>query len=263
MLSTLSSGPLIRSYKRRSAPVACSYATVFIQVIGRDFPSFAPFRLQCGYATTILITPGRHRRRHGDRNSQCYWLSPDTSQQQRKQLNLLVAKNTNQAYEPICIAVAGEVNRDPAAKQAIGFAADYDGLFTLSRLYGLCDQSKVVTQGDLQHHRWVLESINGRSVDITNLDNRIPELEIGEQMTVSGYLGCNRFQGRAALHEDRFIIDPLASTRMFCKPEQNDIEMLLLRVFGQESSISIDIDNNLKLKSNDSLLLFRREDRVR
>jgi len=76
-----------------------------------------------------------------------------------------------------------------------------------------------VTQGDLQHHRWVLESINGTKIDAAKLDNRIPELEIGEQMMASGHSGCNRFQGKAVLREDRFIIDRVASTRMICRPD--------------------------------------------
>jgi heat shock protein HslJ len=195
-------------------------------------------------------------------NSQCYWLSPDTSQQQRQQLKQLVEENTDKNYEAICVVVEGQINRDPTAKQAIGFAADYDGLFTISRLYGLCGKAKVVTQGDLQHHRWVLESINGDKILAAKLDGKIPELEIGEQMMASGDSGCNRFQGRAALRRDRFIIDPVASTRMFCKPGQNDIELLLLQVFAQESIISIDIDKNLILKTDDNLLIFRLQDRV-
>ncbi|MCZ6723205.1 MAG: META domain-containing protein [Gammaproteobacteria bacterium] len=119
-----------------------------------------------------------------------------------------------------------------------------------------------VTQADLQHHRWVLESINGTKIDAAKLDNQIPELEIGEQMMASGYSGCNRFHGEAGLRENRFIIDRVASTRMFCQPEQNDIELLLLQVFGQESRISIDADKNLILKTDDTLLIFRLQDRV-
>ncbi len=119
-----------------------------------------------------------------------------------------------------------------------------------------------VTQGDLQHHRWVLESINGNKIEAAKLGDRIPELGIGEQMMASGHAGCNRFHGKAALREDRFIIDPVATTRMFCQPAQNDIELLLLQVFGQESSISIDADKNLILETDDTLLLFRLQDWV-
>ena len=192
-------------------------------------------------------------------NSQCYWLGSDTAQQQRNGLKKLVEENTEKAYEAICVVVEGQINRDPAAKQAIGFAADYDGLFTVSKLYGLCDMPMLVTQGDLQHHRWVLESINGAKTDVAN---QLPELEIGEQMKASGNAGCNRFFGTATLREDRFIIDPVATTRMICQPEQNEIERQLLQVFGQESIITIDANNNLFLKTDDTLLKFRLEDRV-
>ena len=195
-------------------------------------------------------------------NSQCYWLSPDTTQQRRQQLKQLVNENSNKAYETVCVVVEGRINRDPVAKQAIGFAADYDGLFTVSKLYGLCGNSSLVTQGDLLHHRWMLESINGIKIEAAALDDRIPELEIGEQMMASGYSGCNRFHGKAALRKDQFSIYPLASTRMYCKAEQNDIESMLLKILGLESTISIDADKNLILQSDDTLLQFRMEDRI-
>jgi heat shock protein HslJ len=129
-------------------------------------------------------------------------------------------------------------------------------------LSGAGDQAKLVTIADLQHHRWVLESINGNKIEATKLGNRVPELEIGEQMMASGHSGCNRFHGKAALREERFIIDPVATTRMFCQPAQNDIELLLLQVFGQESRISIDADKNLILETDDTLLIFRLKDWV-
>ena len=189
-------------------------------------------------------------------------MSPDTTQQQRKLLRQLVKENTDKAYEAICIVAEGRINRDPVAKQAIGFAADYDGLFTVSKLYGLCGKSSLVTQGDLQHHRWILESINGKKIEAAALYGRIPELEIGEHMVASGYSGCNRFHGKAALRNDQFSIHPLASTRMYCKAEQNDIESMLLKFLGLESTISIDADRNLILQTDDSLLRFRLQDRA-
>jgi len=195
-------------------------------------------------------------------NSQCYWIGPDTTQQQRDHLQQLVGENTAEAYQAICIVVEGKINRDPAAKQAVGFAADYDGLFTLTRLHGLCDGPQVVTQGDLQHHRWVLESIDMVKFDSAKLGGKLPELEIGEQMMASGNSGCNQFHGQAVLREDRFIIEQMASTRMFCRPAQNDIESLLLRVLGQASVISIDSDSNLVLKGDHNLLIYRLQDRV-
>lgn len=195
-------------------------------------------------------------------NSQCYWLSPDTTQQQREQLKQLVEKNTDKPYEAICVVVEGQINRDPAAKAGIGFAADYDGLFTVSKLYGLCDKPRVVTEGDLQHHRWVLESINGEKIDPVKLGNQIPELEIAEQMMASGNSGCNRFFGKAELRENRFIIEKAATTRMMCPPAQNEMERLFLQLLGQESTITIDTDRNLFLETNETRFRFRIEDWV-
>jgi heat shock protein HslJ len=195
-------------------------------------------------------------------NSQCYWLSPDTAQQQRKQLKQLVEENTDKPYEAICVVVEGQINRDPAAKAEIGFAADYDGLFTVSRLYGLCNKPRVVTEGDLQHHRWVLESINGEKIDAAILNNVIPELEIGEQMMASGNSGCNRFFGKAELRENRFIIEKAATTRMMCPPAQNEMERLFLQLLGQESTITIDTDRNLFLETDQTQFRFRIEDWV-
>jgi len=195
-------------------------------------------------------------------SSQCYWLSPDTTQQQRNQLRQLVEKNTDKAYEAICVVVEGQINRDPAAKAAIGFAADYDGLFTVSKLYGLCDKPRVVTQGDLQHHRWVLERVNGKKIDALMLNNVIPELQIGEKMMASGNSGCNRFFGKAELREDHFIIEKAATTRMMCPPEQNEMEKLFLQLLGQESKITIDADRNLFLETDETQLKFRLEDWV-
>ena len=195
-------------------------------------------------------------------NSQCYWISPDTAQSQRDRLEQLVDENTVEPYESICIVVEGEINRDPAAKQAIGFAGEYDGLFSVSKLYGLCDWEKVVTHGDLQHHRWVLVAVNGEPVDAEKLNQVIPELEIGEQLMVSGNAGCNRFFGQAALHEDRFIIENAATTRMMCPPAQNEMERLFLQLLGQESTVTIDAERNLLLETNETQLNFRLADRV-
>lgn len=152
--------------------------------------------------------------------------------------------------------------RPTTAKQAIGFAAEYDGLFTISKLYDLCDRAKVVTQGDLQHHRWVLVAVNGEPVDAEKLNQVIPELEIGEQLMASDNADCNRFFGQAVLREDRFIIERAATTKMMCPPAQNEMERLFLQLLGQESTVTIDAERNLLLKTSETQLKFRLEDRV-
>ena len=196
-------------------------------------------------------------------NSQCYWLSPETAQQQRQLLKQLATNNTSKAYEAICIVVEGRINRDPEAKNSIGFAAEYDGLFTVNTIFGLCSKTSIVTHGDLQHHRWILESINGNKIEAEKLDNKIPEIDFGEQMTVTGNTGCNRFSGQATLQGDQFVIGLMNSTMMFCTAPQNDLERILKQVLGSESKITLDDKNNLVLETGDTRLEYRLKDWVR
>ena len=185
-----------------------------------------------------------------------------TVHMQVRQLQQLVERNSDGAYQAICVTVEGEIDRDAAAKATVGFAADYDGLFTVLKVYGLCSDTTLLTQGDLQHHRWVLQSINGESLAASALHNVIPELEIGEQMKAFGNAGCNRFHGQAELRENRFIIEKAASTRMLCQPAQNDLERLYLGALGRESVITLTADKHLTLKTDEFELKFRLEDRM-
>jgi heat shock protein HslJ len=196
-------------------------------------------------------------------NSQCYWLSPETAQQHRQLLKQLAANNSSKPYQAICVVVEGKINRDPEAKNSIGFAAKYDGLFTVNKIFGLCSKTSIVTHGDLQHHRWILESINDKKIEAEELDNRIPEIDFGEQMTVTGNTGCNRFSGHAILQDDKFAIVSMKSTMMFCTAPKNEMELKLQQILGYESKITIDDKNNLILEAGDTRLAYRLNDWVR
>ena len=157
----------------------------------------------------------------------------------------------------------GKINRDPEAKNSIGFAAGYDGLFTVNTVFGLCSNTRIVTHGDLQHHRWILESINGNRIEAKKLENKVPEIDFGEQMTVSGNTGCNRFSGKATLQGDQFVISLMQSTMMLCTAPQNDLELKLKQVLGSEAKITLDDKNKLILEAGDTRLEYRLKDWVR
>ncbi|TXK92651.1 hypothetical protein BMR11_18320 [Methylococcaceae bacterium CS5] len=91
-------------------------------------------------------------------NSQCYWLSPSTEIQIRQQLQQLSKKHTIKPYQAVCVVIQGNIDRE---SRRVGFAANYAGLIEIVKVFGFCGQPEMVTQGDLQHHRWILESING------------------------------------------------------------------------------------------------------
>jgi len=119
---------------------------------------------------------------------------------------------------------------------------------------------KAVTAEDLQHHRWVLDSINGETLPTIDGPGKIPELDFGEQMTVSGNTGCNQMNGKAVLRDGFFLIEAMASTRMMCAPPWGDLEQALLTVLGSESTISIGRDKTLTLVSASTTLVFQLQD---
>ena len=138
-----------------------------------------------------------------DINSQCYWLSPDTPADVRDELRQLSQGVSSQPYGSVCVLIEAQVDRDSPRQ---GFAADYDGLITVSHLYGTCTDLSMVIASDLQHHRWVLETINGKTLPVPE-GGKIPELDFGEGMTVTGNLGCNKFTGKAVLRDGLFLIE--------------------------------------------------------
>ena len=192
-------------------------------------------------------------------NLQCYWLSGESPDEIRVTLQTLAAQSTSTPYEPICVVIEGEIDRETRRD---GFAADYDGLIRVMKLHGLCDETNIVTHGDLQHHRWVLECINGEVLDVGAMHNTIPDLDFGEQMHVSGNSTCNRFSGTASLYDEYIRFGPLMSTMMACSPAPNELEGTIQALLAA-SDINIQIDGNyLILQADKVSLRYRLQDWV-
>ncbi len=192
-------------------------------------------------------------------NSQCYWLSGDTPDVVRDTLQMLAVQYASNPYEPICVVIEAEIDRDVSRD---GFAADYDGLITVMKSFGRCDQTSIVTQGDLQHHHWVLERINVDALDVDAMNGRIPDLDFGEQMHVSGNTGCNRFSGHVSLHDEYIRFGQLISTVMSCSPAQNELERTIQHVMASTEVEVLINGNYLSLRAGDVSLRYRLQDWV-
>jgi len=190
-------------------------------------------------------------------NSQCYWLGSYTGDEEREVLRRLSVQNRVKPYDAVCVVIEGIIHKKMDEHKNDGFAADYDGTIDVDKVYGLCSETDTVTEGDLQHHRWILESVNGQKIDIASLHHKIPELDFGESMYISGTLGCNRYSGQARLDGESFYVDKMVSTRMMCAPQQNTMEQVMHTLLGKPSKITLDADKNLILRTEDILLLFR------
>lgn len=97
--------------------------------------------------------------------------------------------------------------------------------------------SSHITPETLQHHRYVLQTVNGAPLDATR---RVPELSFGEKMHVSGSM-CNRFMGQGELHGDTLKVNGLASTRMLCaEPQLNELDKLIGEMLSQGATVSVE-----------------------
>ena len=117
-----------------------------------------------------------------------------------------------------------------------------------------------VTESELQHHRWVLESIDGEAVLQENTESLLPELDFGEQMHVSGNTGCNQYSGKAVLRDGFFLIESMLATQRSCSARQNALELKLQTLLGHESAISLAPDGSLTLRSASTVLVFSLQD---
>ncbi|CAI1626867.1 MULTISPECIES: heat shock protein HslJ [Serratia] len=77
-----------------------------------------------------------------------------------------------------------------------------------------------VTPGDLLHHNFVLQSVDGEAAQ-SRTDGGLLNLEFGENLHVSGAM-CNRFFGQGQLRDGVLTVKPLASTRKLCPDEQRN-----------------------------------------
>ena len=184
-------------------------------------------------------------------NSQCYWLGPDTSQVLRDQLKALYEQKKPGLYEPVCIIVEGFIDRGTPRD---GFAADYDGLITITALEGDCDDSAAITPGDLNHRRWVLAAIDDRAVDAAD---PIAVLDFGERLFVEGRDGCQRFSGFAELHGNQIAFRKVEFDRSGCATGIPEAALFSEQISWQ---VALRDRGGLILRNADTSLDFRRDD---
>ena len=186
-------------------------------------------------------------------NSRCYWLNPDTSKQVRDQLKLIYLDKSPGLYKPVCVIITGEVDKD---SKRTGFAIDTDGLITITRVHGDCDSGKTVTQGDLQHHRWVLLTHDNSSVNPEEWP-LLPALDFGERLFVEGSDGCRKFSGFAKLTGGKVDFNEIEFTQNRCGAGHSHRELFSI---GGAWRVEIKESQYLILENTGSILMFRLDD---
>ncbi|GJM34700.1 MAG: hypothetical protein DHS20C18_37010 [Saprospiraceae bacterium] len=106
------------------------------------------------------------------------------------------------------------------------------------------------------HDIWALESLNGKTVDVTER----PRLELfpGEER-IGGFAGCNQFFGKMKLDGQKVDFSGIGSTRMFCDGKM-DLESQFLSALDATDQYVI---KNLQLtlsQGNQQLMVLRKVD---
>lgn len=191
--------------------------------------------------------------------SRCYWVAGSTSDDVQTSLRHVHKNRTSQPYQSVCLVIAGSIDRD---SQRDGFAQDFDGILSVGELFGTCDETKIVTQTDLQHHRWVLTSVDGKPLDSSKQDHVIPELDFGEQMHVAGNTGCNYFAGTARLDSEFMSVSRMVTTTKHCTRAQSELELVVSSVIRGKPRIALQNGGELELDSGANVLRFTLKDWV-
>lgn len=123
-------------------------------------------------------------------------------------------------------------------------------------LAGCVYNSKVMTGKDqLQHHRFVLESVNGKNVN----SPQPLELSFGENMHVSGNM-CNHFTGDGSVSDGALKVKNLAMSRMLCSdPQLNELDATLGNMLRSGAQVDL-TENQLTLATASDSLVYKLAD---
>ena len=188
-----------------------------------------------------------------DINSQCYWLSPDTDNAVRGKLKAIYKAKTSGLYKP---PPPTTPPLPPSATPTPASPAATHGLITVTQVFGDCDSADVITEGDLQHHRWELVAVNHSAVTNTAWPVA-PVLDFGERLFIEGGDGCRRFSGFAALTAEGIVFDGLKFGTSRCEPDE--AYDALFSIEG-EWKVSIMKSQYLTLENDHFILKFKLND---
>ncbi|MEX3239048.1 MULTISPECIES: heat shock protein HslJ [Serratia] len=124
---------------------------------------------------------------------------------------------------------------------------------------GMSQNGKTVTESDLLHHNFALQSVDG--VAVKSRPGNGPNLEFGEKMHVSGAM-CNHFFGSGQLQDGVLTVPGLASTRMACSdPQLNQWDWVIGDVLGKGAKVTLSAQK-LTLSGSGHVLVYTQRDWV-
>lgn len=119
-----------------------------------------------------------------------------------------------------------------------------------------------VTETDLLHRHFELVSVDGVQVTKDQRQGRIPGIEFGEKMRISGSM-CNGFFGQGELKASTLTVEHLASTQMMCADDSlNKWDFLIGQVLKEGAKITLN-QGQLTLSNGQHQLVYTQKDWVK
>jgi len=114
---------------------------------------------------------------------------------------------------------------------------------------GSCDSAKEAAK--LKGVKWVLETLNGEKVKLTETGNEMfIQFDMAEKR-VNGRAACNRFFGNFELDHTKLKFSPMGATRMACPDLQTETEFF--QMLEKVDSYSLK-DNTLSFLSKEKVV---------
>jgi heat shock protein HslJ len=168
---------------------------------------------------------------------------------------------TNMACSPPVSDADGWMSRLLEADPAWALVDDTLTLTTDATTVTLRDKKVVDPDRPLAGTTWLVDSLVSDDAVMTSaaLELARPTLTITTDGTVTGWTGCNQFNGRAIVSGtgDTVEFGPIATTRMACVGDAGEIEQSVLRVLDGTVAVAIDADQLRLTGANGHGLVLR------
>jgi heat shock protein HslJ len=110
------------------------------------------------------------------------------------------------------------------------------------------------------YNLWTLIELNGEKIDRSSFAKQPPFMEINlKDATVSGFGGCNEFNGNIKFGYDKTTLGPLVATRMYCG-DDSKVESELFEVLNKGFLVYNVDDNKLVLETRGASAVFYKVD---
>lgn len=135
-------------------------------------------------------------------------------------------------------------------------------LFFYSIFLSSCDNNHLVTETDLQHHRFLPISLNEQNLIYSNNQKTHPIfIEFGEHSTINGQI-CNYFTGTIVLTKNKLNTTYLSSTDQHCNdPQLTILDSIVTQLFQTGAIIHLNKDTfELTIKNSQYQLVLQLDD---